>query len=512
MSERHLFLLLNITLVLASCILFFASYKKSVAGKSNIIYYRASCISCFIWMFFNMFLYVGMDMQQAFPIMLLRYLGIAFMPILMLLHIWHQFSSISIGKKKLLFACLPPAFTCVLVVTNEWQYLFMRGFSIVDARRTHVIEFIYSWGFYLHCVFCYAAVFASILLLLRNFFLVPKHMRKAINLMLCGLTATIVSNMIVLFAGARLSYDITTIGSVVTVYFFYLALMVTGSANLVLTSRDYVWENLSSMILVLDKDQLILDFNNAAKLQARKLSMPTLMEPYPDFRERWIESGQGRVSKYNDDIITFTQAAGEIHYRIRMHAINENTKTPGWLVEISEITEVYELLRYLEASSRYDYLTGLYNRNAFIDTAANFCTPEARPLLVVIGDANGLKKVNDEKGHLAGDKLLQTLAKILCQCAPAESFVARVGGDEFVLLIPRASLEYGKEFIRNVQESCLQEDTEVFGVPRIALGTALLKRPNQTLQEVIEEADWNMYIDKRGQADGETRQRYLHYI
>ena len=507
MSEKTSFLLLTIVLFVFVSVLFFVARRKSVTKKGVTTYYQLICVSILIWLFFTAFFFIEMDAAPAYRIAMWRYVGIAFMPVVTALHIWRQFSSQPMRKRNLILCAIPPVFSSVLIATNESTRIFIRSYELLDPTYVYRVVLHYNWGFYLHCFFSYLAGLVGIYLLLRNFFRVPKHMRKTINLMVCATSVTVACNISVLLVGLKLPYDITIIGSVVTLYLFYLALKVTRSANIIITSREYVWKNVSSMILILDEDNLILDYNKSVDMGRLDLPLPILMEPYQTFRERWIIYGKGLVSKHDDNIVTFTKDAEESHYRIRTHAIHEGSQTIGSLVEISEITEIYTLLRYMEASSRYDYLTGLYNRNAFIEIVPELCRSESLPLLVIIGDVNELKLVNDEKGHVVGDKLIQILAEILSDCAPPNTFIARIGGDEFILLRPNAAEGLGEEFMEKVYGRCARTHDVMFGTPSISLGIAVLRDEGQTLHSVIEEADKNMYATKRRQKEG-VRRRY----
>lgn len=85
-------------------------------------------------------------------------------------------------------------------------------------------------------------------------------------------------------------------------------------------------------------------------------------------------------------------------------------------------------------------MTGLYNLRFYeeeltrLDTAGNY------PLSIVMGDVNGLKLINDSFGHAAGDELLRKASEIIRKGCRADDKVARIGGDEFVLILPRTDV------------------------------------------------------------------------
>lgn len=96
-----------------------------------------------------------------------------------------------------------------------------------------------------------------------------------------------------------------------------------------------------------------------------------------------------------------------------------------------------KLLSRLDYLSHRDMLTGVRNRNSFMEKLEEL-EGLAHPAGIVFGDVNGLKRANDEEGHVAGDKLLRRAAKAMQQFW-GDEFVYRAGGDEFVVLLPDIS-------------------------------------------------------------------------
>jgi PAS domain S-box-containing protein len=104
------------------------------------------------------------------------------------------------------------------------------------------------------------------------------------------------------------------------------------------------------------------------------------------------------------------------------------------VIDITERKQAEEEIKYL---SFHDKLTGLYNRVFFEEELKRLDTERELPLSLIMGDVNGLKLVNDALGHQEGDKLLVKVAKALRKSSRHEDIVARWGGDEFIILLPR---------------------------------------------------------------------------
>jgi len=160
--------------------------------------------------------------------------------------------------------------------------------------------------------------------------------------------------------------------------------------------------------------------------------------------------------------------------------------------DATEQKQVDEKIRYF---SFHDQLTGLYNRAFFEEELRRLDTGRKLPISVLIGDVNGLKLANDLFGHLDGDKLLIQIARILERSCRKHDIIARWGGDEFAIIFPGTS----QRAVAHVRERIKKLCGETPGVPikpSIALGVATKEAPEQDIQEVLREAERNMYKNK----------------
>jgi diguanylate cyclase (GGDEF)-like protein len=118
-----------------------------------------------------------------------------------------------------------------------------------------------------------------------------------------------------------------------------------------------------------------------------------------------------------------------------------------------------------------------------------------------LGDGNGLKLVNDAFGHQAGDELLTRLGAILKEVCRQEDVVARVGGDEFVIILPGVDCDEAKKVIRRIRQRCSAAPSEPFK-PSIALGAATKQYKEQSIQMVYRQAEERMYAVKLSESRG----------
>lgn len=143
---------------------------------------------------------------------------------------------------------------------------------------------------------------------------------------------------------------------------------------------------------------------------------------------------------------------------------------------------------YLEKLSYRDMLTGLYNRNRYIERLEAYKQVQDQQIGAIYIDLNGLKKVNDEQGHRAGDELIVRAAGTIAGIFAEDAY--RVGGDEFVVILLDVSREdfarKTEQLRRQMQENSV--DASIGGVWQAS---------TENLENLLRRADENMYREKK---------------
>lgn len=142
-----------------------------------------------------------------------------------------------------------------------------------------------------------------------------------------------------------------------------------------------------------------------------------------------------------------------------------------------------------------DKLTGLYNRRYYEEVIKRLDTKGNLPISIIMGDVNGLKLTNDGFGHEVGDKLLKKIADILKSECRKDDIVARVGGDEFIIVLPETSIEETEKIVDRIKVKCNKEKEEPIK-PSVSIGFSTKDDVAQDINTIYKVAEDNMYNKK----------------
>jgi diguanylate cyclase (GGDEF)-like protein/putative nucleotidyltransferase with HDIG domain len=145
--------------------------------------------------------------------------------------------------------------------------------------------------------------------------------------------------------------------------------------------------------------------------------------------------------------------------------------------------------------SYYDSLTGLYNRRFFEVEMERLDSQRQLPLSIIMADLNGLKIINDSYGHKKGDQMLNKAAEVLKSSLREEDILARQGGDEFIILLPQTDQNGTAKIIQRIKKKTAAVKNLELPLS-IALGQATKTNSEEDIEEIIRQADNQMYENK----------------
>lgn len=197
----------------------------------------------------------------------------------------------------------------------------------------------------------------------------------------------------------------------------------------------------------------------------------------------------------------------EKYFNVSVYSPRKNQ----FAVILSDITEKRKSEEKIISLSYHDQLTGLYNRRFYEEEILRLNSDEkSLPLAIVMADINGLKLANDVFGHEVGDKLIYTVAQKIKKGCRERDIIARVGGDEFVILLPQTDSINTKRIIDRIEDSLVSEKNEDV-IVSVSMGYSIRYNMLTDIKEVFNVAEDNMYQKKLFESVI-MRRKTIHHI
>lgn len=191
----------------------------------------------------------------------------------------------------------------------------------------------------------------------------------------------------------------------------------------------------------------------------------------------------------NDEIGRIAKAFNEMANTIDSLVNQLESKVVERTEELEKTNDALEFLSY------HDKLTGLYNRMYFEEALKNIDKEENLPISIIFGDVNGLKLTNDIFGHTVGDALLIKISEIMNNVFRKDDIIARIGGDEFVILLKKTTKDEAAYFMEQVKIS-FSKEIIVALKGSISMGCDTKKLYERSIIEVFKNAEDDMYHEK----------------
>lgn len=171
---------------------------------------------------------------------------------------------------------------------------------------------------------------------------------------------------------------------------------------------------------------------------------------------------------------------------------------------IHDITEQKRLEQELEHAALRDSLTGLLNRRQFYnltDQASPTHLPAQQEFSLLLVDTDHFKRINDVFGHQKGDEVLIALSRMLESCCRKDDYVFRWGGEEFVLLLPRTSLDAAMQIAETLRAAIAR--IAISGLPRFTVSIGVARHnPDENIDDLFKRVDDALY---RAKNDGRNK-------
>lgn len=272
--------------------------------------------------------------------------------------------------------------------------------------------------------------------------------------------------------------------------------------------RSVVQTATDAIIMANSKGEIIA-WNNGAKAmfqysedemigEALTRLMPKhLIEPHIASMNYVVGGGEPRFIGRAVEVMAIRKDQTEFPIELVLSTWDEDNELffTGIIRDITERKIFEEKLKYQNV---HDILTGLFNRQYYETEIERLQNSRRFPISIIVMDMDGLKKINDTLGHSTGDEHLRQLAGLLKQCFRPEDLIARIGGDEFVAVLPETNFSSAANVIKRLRNNLheVNEKKNDLHIINLSIGLATCENQNERLSYVFKQADRAMYEEK----------------
>ncbi len=207
-----------------------------------------------------------------------------------------------------------------------------------------------------------------------------------------------------------------------------------------------------------------------------------------------------QVSKQTKDNKDFIEISFDVIYKDKKYYLDmrcHKAHTNETVIVIRDITQRILLENQLREAAEKDSLTNLYNRRSFENKIAQLQKEKKGNLALVLIDIDGLKLINDTLGHVEGDRLIILTVEILKSVFSDFGFIARVGGDEFAILMYDVDYQVLESFLSSLKDKInnYNQDNNHYSIS-LSFGYSIAKTEEVSSEMLFQQADNNMYQNK----------------
>ncbi len=262
-------------------------------------------------------------------------------------------------------------------------------------------------------------------------------------------------------------------------------------------------------IRIIDVNQHTLELFAAPDKAALLRSLPTVMldEMEPCFREQLIDLWDGKLFQHRE-VVNYALDGNKLNLLLQF-SVFPGREHDWSLVQVAltDITARKKAEAYLEYLGSHDALTKLCNRSFFAEELNRLERRGTWPVTIIMIDLNGLKAANDERGHAAGDALLRRAGEVLCSIVDQPARAARIGGDEFAVILPNVESAEGEAMMKVIFDLVVINNGFYTDLPlSLSMGLATSQR-GERLEAVVKRADLAMLEAKREHYTRESDRR-----
>lgn len=479
--------------------LLFVDTRKN---KDRLTFYVvATCLSLLGWQVVNLIYYLTSDVgiMRFMYDFKLPFVAFSSFFILMLVVRFYRLEHY-LNKISIMIMLIIPVFTLIYSFISPNNDLIRESFSVNAIAPIHDVTATRGIWFWVHTGCCYAFLIGALLICIYSHSRLPRTYRTPSFVLLVGIASVVLINAMQIAGINYQHFDVSFAGISIIVIILYFSVIKSKGVDFITSARDEIYDYLKGGIFVLNDERYIVYMNDSAREKVKMIGVNALNELYDKVFEKAVSHTINIEAAPADEDgldMTFINNGNEEVYNLREKPIKDRSGIPiGTFAVLDNVTENRAIINKLENIGGIDALTGLPNRRSIEKFMTSINNPSKLPVAVISGDINGLKDVNDKLGHKQGDVLIRLISEILTDICPTKGRVSRIGGDEFLIIIPNSDEAEVNDIISQM-EMQMNNSSEYMFKPSVSFGYSFKSHIKQNMTDIIISADEKMYERKR---------------
>ncbi len=392
-----------------------------------------------------------------------------------------------------------PLATFIFRLTNSFHHVFYSSLALHQVAGYSYLYLSKGPWYYVQSAYHLLMLF-GVTLLFFNELKAGGHFKRTRNiLLLISSFLPYVGMFLILMDYRELGLDYAVLFFPLSLLFIFVAVTKYGFLEMRSLAKGKIFEDSAEAILLLDMEHWIMDFNQSARdffhkynIVLRSGDLVSVFEERKDLidilRNEKVQEFQGPTGRYFEIKTQGMQARGG--YQLAM------------IKTISDITERKKIQAQLERMATIDELSQLNNREHFLELARKEFERAVRyhgSFSVLMIDIDRFKKINDRRGHAAGDTVIRYLGKMINERFRKTDISGRLGGEEFVVVLEGTSLHQASTLAEDFRQQVAQAEIKHGGEPipvTVSIGISTFFPEAESFEKVLHFADEAMYQSK----------------
>ena len=397
-----------------------------------------------------------------------------------------------------------PAATAIVCITGMSNKIMRVGIQVISTYPLNQATFTNGVWYDVNTIFTNIMVVASGVIVMLMHYRLPKAYRNPSLAFMFALLFYALGYALEFMIPSPLDFIMLGCGLSNLAIYFVVAKSERG--DYLSIARQEIFNYLDEATFILDEKNRIVDINKVAGDWLNLLGKDTIYTSFNSMLEAFEEDGLVELSEGETEgtmEIKLTHTDIPLVYEMNeIKMYNDNGTVKGEFITLEDVTRNSLFIDRLEIDAGMDPLTGLQNRYTYEEWIVDLNKEENLPISVIVGDVNSLKFINDNYGHMTGDALLSAVGDVIRECCPENGLAARIGGDEFVIMVPNCDREQINKLRDDIRKKLDTIDSLPFEV-KMALGNVTKTQIEGSLKSLVNEADKVMYYNKSISKEGE---------